>query len=587
MITTIGAIFLYANTIIGEVARANVYHVPLISHSEIVRRRSRSLLDGSSGTNIAKQQIDALYQGYGTHYIDLWVGTPPQRQTVIVGTGSPKTSFPCSKCSDCGALYHTDGYFQEAESSTYHALSDCSKCTYGHCDSMHGSQCRLSTSYVEGSAWYGYESVDITYAGGPHSKIQKLPGAFSDNDKDDADPLRAQNFAFDHTFACQDEATGLFKTQMADGIMGMDNYPESFWRQAYDHGVIDKKAFALCLSRQENPTKMGIEAGALTMGGHDVRLHTSPMVYSKLDRSVNFVVRLKKMYLRAGGGGNSVLSSDPNLQVLPLDVSEVEYERYSKVIVDSGTTSTYFPHGLSVAFKALWDELSPDVEFNHEKMHLTEEEIHNLPTILLQLEGSEDINKIINEDPSKVPGLAANIDPNNPYDIIIAIPPTHYMEHAHDGQHGIYRAEFYVDERGYTATIGANTMMGHDILFDVEEGSLGFAESHCDYEKLEEEVAEEEEEMLSEKKDQSTPQSKEYMPVEKSGQKAAGEAESKSSLSRIFVAFIIAIGCFGVAHVGFNRFGGKEILARRHGRLSTEDIHDLELELQNVPRPIV
>eukprot|EP01083_Nonionella_stella_P233900 823659_1 len=114
---------------------------------------------------------------------------------------------------------------------------------------------------------------------------------------------------------------------------------------------------------------MGIEAGALTMGGHDVRLHTSPMVYSKLDRSVNFVVRLKKMYLRAGGGGNSVLSSDPNLQVVPLDVSEVEYERYSKVIVDSGTTSTYFPHGLSVAFKALWDELSPDVEFNHEKMH--------------------------------------------------------------------------------------------------------------------------------------------------------------------------------------------------------------------------
>jgi len=583
MISTIGAIFLSANIITGGVARANVYHVPLISHSEIVRRRTRSLLDGSSGTNIAKQQIDALYQGYGTHYIDLWVGTPPQRQTVIVGTGSPKTAFPCSKCSDCGALYHTDGYFQEAESSTYRALSNC-ECTYGQCDSQHGSQCRLSTSYAEGSSWYGYESVDITYAGGPHSKIQTLPGVFSDNDKDDADPLRAQNFAFDHSFACQDTATGLFKTQMADGIMGMDNYPESFWRQAYDHGVIDKKAFALCLSRQDSPTKMGIEAGALTMGGHDVRLHTTPMIYSKLDRYEKFVVRLKKMYLRAGGGGNSVLSSDPNLQVLPLDVSEVEYDRYSKVLVDSGTTSTYFPTGLSGAFKALWDELSPGVEFNHQKMHLTDDEINNLPTILLQLEGSEDMNTIINEDPSKVPGLAASIDPNNPYDIIIAIPPTHYMEH--DG-HGGYIAEFFVDERGYTATMGANTMMGHDILFDVEEGSLGFAESHCDYEKLEEEVAEEEEEMVSEKKDQSTPQSKDYIPVEKSGEKAVGETESKSSLSRICVALIIAIGCLGVAYVGFDRFGGKEILARRHGRLSTDDIYDLELELQNVPRPIV
>ena len=34
------------------------------------------------------KQMGALYQGYGTHYVDLWVGSPPQRQTVIVDTGS-------------------------------------------------------------------------------------------------------------------------------------------------------------------------------------------------------------------------------------------------------------------------------------------------------------------------------------------------------------------------------------------------------------------------------------------------------------------------------------------------------------------
>lgn len=191
---------------------------------------------------------------------------------------------------------------------------------------------------------------------------------------------------------------------------------------------------------------------------------------------------------------------------------------------------------------------------------------------------------MIDEDPSKVPGLAANIDPDNPYDILVAVPPTHYMEH--DG-HGGYTSEFFVDERGYVATVGANTMMGHDVLFDVEEGSLGFAESHCNYEKLEEQVAEEEEEMVSEKRDQNTPQGKEYVPVEESGQKSAGEAKSKSSLSGIFSALIITIGCVGVAYVGFDRLGVKETLARRHGRLSTEDIHDLELELQNIPRPIV
>lgn len=97
--------------------------------------------------------------------------------------------------------------------------------------------------------WSGVESIDTTYAGGPHNKIQKLPGTFNEKDKDDADPLRAQNFAFDHAFACMDKATGLFRTQMADGIMGMDNARESFWYQAYDNGMIEKKAFVHSASR--------------------------------------------------------------------------------------------------------------------------------------------------------------------------------------------------------------------------------------------------------------------------------------------------------------------------------------------------
>lgn len=40
-----------------------------------------------------------LSQGYGTHYANIWVGSPtPQRKTVIVDTGSHYTAFPCSGC---------------------------------------------------------------------------------------------------------------------------------------------------------------------------------------------------------------------------------------------------------------------------------------------------------------------------------------------------------------------------------------------------------------------------------------------------------------------------------------------------------
>jgi len=106
-------------------------------------------------------------------------------------------------------------------------------------------------------------------------------------------------------------------------------------------------------------------------------------------------------------------------------------------------------------------------------------------------------NERVQVDPSKVPGLAGDLeDPMNPYDIIIAIPPSHYMQGDESfSTRSAYAAQFYVDEYyAFDATIGANTMMGHDVLFDVEEGALGFAESHCDYTKLEEEVAEQQEE---------------------------------------------------------------------------------------------
>ena len=47
-------------------------------------------------------EITPLYPGYGTHYAYIYVGTPPQRQTVIIDTGSHYIAFPCKGCQDCG-----------------------------------------------------------------------------------------------------------------------------------------------------------------------------------------------------------------------------------------------------------------------------------------------------------------------------------------------------------------------------------------------------------------------------------------------------------------------------------------------------
>lgn len=38
----------------------------------------------------------------GYYYVNLYIGTPPQEQSVIVDTGSGQLALPCSKCESCG-----------------------------------------------------------------------------------------------------------------------------------------------------------------------------------------------------------------------------------------------------------------------------------------------------------------------------------------------------------------------------------------------------------------------------------------------------------------------------------------------------
>lgn len=91
--------------------------MPLL-HSDQVharRRRERKLVSDGEGGDIPIEEDEAaaidyasgqLFQGLGTHYVDLWVGSPSaQRQTLIVDTGSDLTAFPCEPCPDCGHGY--------------------------------------------------------------------------------------------------------------------------------------------------------------------------------------------------------------------------------------------------------------------------------------------------------------------------------------------------------------------------------------------------------------------------------------------------------------------------------------------------
>lgn len=69
-----------------------------------------------------------LFPGWGTHFAYVYAGTPPQRVSVIVDTGSHFTAFPCAGCQNCGS--HTDPHWDHTKSSTSRVVT---------CDKCHGS----------------------------------------------------------------------------------------------------------------------------------------------------------------------------------------------------------------------------------------------------------------------------------------------------------------------------------------------------------------------------------------------------------------------------------------------------------------
>jgi len=435
--------------------------------------------------------MGGLYMGYGTHYVDLWCGSPPQRQTVIVDTGSSQTAFPCQDCKDCGSdQFHVDTLFQESKSSTFQS-KDCDTCSQRSTCNEDNDRCEIEQFYSEGSSWTAYEAIDTCYIGGYHNT-----GILNDNNNvDNVDPGHAAAFAIDANIGCQTEVTGLFKTQLADGIMGMCDGKQAFWHQMFRAHAIRQKVFSLCYTRPPHALKEGSEAGAITLGGTDERLHDkSPMVFTTIagtsseygeneGKSGYYDIHVREMYLREGRGGDSATSAHSDAVVIKLNGAAAINDE-GGVIVDSGTTDTYFSEVIKTQLQKNWELLS-HLTWGHDKISLTQDEFAKLPTLLIQFAGDEEMNRAVaeahgNGEPNNIAGLAGDLDKNYPYDVVIAVPASHYMEALSDGT--VTNRVYDTETDG--SVLGANAMVGHDVMFDAQNMRLGWAESSCDYSGL-------------------------------------------------------------------------------------------------------
>ncbi len=97
---------------------------------------------------------------------------------------------------------------------------------------------------------------------------------------------------------------------------------------------------------------------------------------------------------------------------------------------------------------AAWRDLM-GFEFPTTPISIKGEELRNWPTIIIQLQGSSNLTGDEEFDvvhPKNVPNKAAILDSDHPDDILIALPPSHYMEYSFRNRTYFSRFEFTGDE---------------------------------------------------------------------------------------------------------------------------------------------
>lgn len=261
--------------------------------------------------------------------------------------------------------------------------------------------------------------------------------------------------------------------------MGMSAHPATLPKQLYDRRMTEHNVFAMCYRRELGTSRRGVTAGSMTLGGYSTTLDTSPVIYAKNMASLGwYTIYVKNIYIRSGGG-QSALSTDPNHKTIRVRVDPATLNSGKGVIVDSGTTDTYLNRAVAKEFGKAWKKATGRA-YSHSPIRLSDEQLRALPTILVQCHAYSQKADASIETYDTIPGYTGKLDPKNPNDLLIAIPATSYMDYSPIMNH--YTSRVYFTETA-GGVLGSNAMQGHNVVFDWENGRIGFAESSCTYDK--------------------------------------------------------------------------------------------------------
>ena len=371
-----------------------------------VRRRLISrLLNSSNFIEDAIKIYGTDYDVEGVFMGIIKVGTPGQSFSVILDTGSGVTAIPCKGCDNCGTHQHPP--FDASKSS-----------------SVIKSGSPFHISYTEGSS-LGGEYLEDKICFGNDCKLS------------DATLFK---------FGCATKMTNLFKTQLADGIMGLQRVGNTLINALQMDGKFKHDMYSLCLS---------LGGGYVSFGDLHTEKHIGPQYWVKYQEKGAWYA-VQNVLLSVGGIDiNSQITINP--------------------IVDSGTTYTYLPYTIANKVtntfetfcgkdskNCLGEKTSEDPEsvycIQPNKNVTLQELSDSLPSITIRLKGHKG---------------NYNSDSQFSDDVTLCIPPGQYLYQWNNS----YCAGFLRDP---DFVIGNNVMMNYDVVFDRTNHVIGFVRSACD-----------------------------------------------------------------------------------------------------------
>jgi hypothetical protein len=174
------------------------------------------------------------------------------------------------------------------------------------------------------------------------------------------------------TFGCQTYETGLFRTQLEEGIMGLSNQAETIPHLLFSQKKTTSKMFALCYRNG---------GGILTLGGVDRRIHHNidHIHFAKYKSSGSWYgVVVKKVQFESREGGKAG-------KLIDIGTSWSAMQTSKGSIVDSGTTDTYLPRSMATAFNLEFKKLTGLIYSNKEQV-LSDAVKAKLPNIIFSLQ---------------------------------------------------------------------------------------------------------------------------------------------------------------------------------------------------------